>query len=116
MAGTIITRDSVTSRSRGCKVGHMERQCVFSEKGERYEVEQTFVSEQLAGDDRRHEHGLIDLQLGFLQVAEELGDDGAEGLDTHDQQEEVKGLREELESLGLCPRGDEFILWTFDFH
>ena len=76
----------------------------------------TFVLEQFAGDDGGDEDRLVDLQLGLLQIAEELGDDGAESLDTQDREEEVKGLREELEGLGLGTRGDELVFGTLDFH
>ena len=74
------------------------------------------MPEQLAGDDGGDEHRLVDLQLGLLEVAEELEDDGAESLDTHDREEEVKGLWEELERLGLGPRGDELVLRTLHLH
>ena len=35
----------------------------------------TFVLEELAGDDGRHKHRLVDSQLCFLEVAEKLGHD-----------------------------------------
>ena len=77
---------------------------------------QTFVSEEFTGYDGRYEHGFVDLQLCLLQVVQELGDDGTQRVDAHDGEEEVKGLREELEGLGLGSWSDQFILRTLDPH